>query len=115
MRKIKLLTKEVEALAARLGSQDGKGGDALVIAKLFHPMSNWTWLATEFEPETRNFFGFVVGFEMEWGSFSLDELESTVVRGLPMERDLSVRGKTTVRQELKFLGREYPEPMKVAS
>jgi hypothetical protein len=69
-------------------AQDGKGKDAIVHAKFFHCLSNWTWYATEYDPEERVFFGIVDGHSAEWGYFSLDEMESLVVHGLKMERDL---------------------------
>lgn len=34
------------------------------------------------------FFGYVIGFEGEWGYFSLKELTNVMVRGLTIERDL---------------------------
>jgi len=60
----------------------------MVWVKFFTPWSNWTWLATEYDPEQRLFFGFVIGDYPELGYFSLDELES--VRGpmgITIERD----------------------------
>ena len=86
---MKLMTKELEDRFAKTGSQEGAGLGATVIAKFFCPWNNWTWYATEFEPETQNFFGLVSGFEVELGYFNLEELES--VRGpggLRIERDL---------------------------
>lgn len=85
---MKLLTKELERRFAAVGRQEGKGDEAVVIAKYFHPMSSWTWYATEYSPEDRMFFGLVDGHEQEWGYFSLDELSTTRVRGLGIERDL---------------------------
>jgi len=93
-RKHKLLTKEMEKRFAQVGCQDGKGCQATVVAKFFNPYGVATWLATEYDPETRNFYGFVnlMGADLaEWGPFSLDELEQARVRiggvGLPLERD----------------------------
>lgn len=45
--------------------------------KFFTPDSGWTWYVTEGEEEDGDFrfFGFVVGFEKEWGYFVLSELE----------------------------------------
>ena len=61
---------------------------AQALVKFFTPDSNWTWYASEFNGDDI-FFGLVIGFEAEFGYFSLSELES--VRGplgLPIERDL---------------------------
>ena len=84
-----LMNTKLEKHFAEVGRQDDKRENALVIAKFFTPDSSWAWLATEYYPETREFFGLVIGFETELGYFSLDELES--VRGnlgLPIEREL---------------------------
>jgi len=97
---MKLLTKTLEKRFAKVGSQDGKGNEAIVIAKYFHPFSSWTWYATEYNVNERTFFGFVAGFEGELGYFSLDELESLRVKGLPMERDLYC-GEKTLAEHLK--------------
>lgn len=82
-----LLTKELEKKLPALYSQDGNP-EAKAVVKFFTPDSNWTWYASEYDPETRTFFGLVDGFKKELGYFTLDELES--VRGgfgLPVERD----------------------------
>lgn len=85
---MKLLTKKLEASLPPLYSQDGKGDEAVVYAKYFHCMSPLTWYATEYDPESRTFFGWVYNGDFsELGYFSLDELEQTKVRGVPMERD----------------------------
>ena len=88
---MKLLTKQLEKRFARIGSQEQEK-DPIVVAKFFNPVGSGEWYATEYDPETREFFGYVSIFgdgNDEWGPFSLDELES--VRGtfgLGIERDL---------------------------
>jgi len=99
-----LLTKALEARFASVGRQEEKRDEALVIAKFFTPDSSWTWFATEFDPEYREFFGLVVGFEAELGYFSLGELEASKgPLGLPIERDLHWTEKTVreVRADLE--------------
>lgn len=92
---MKLLTKELERRFAQLGSQDDKGDDAVVVCKFFTPDSGWTWWATEYLSEGREFFGLVQGFEVELGTFSLEELETaTGPLGLHIERDLWWKEKT---------------------
>ena len=62
--------------------------DKICQVKFFHPFSNMTWYATEYDPETGMFFGWVFnGQSSEWGNFSLAEMKSLKVRGLGMERD----------------------------
>ncbi|MAU01490.1 MAG: hypothetical protein CL608_30485 [Anaerolineaceae bacterium] len=85
------MTKALEERFAQVGRQETVK-DPLVIAKFFYPAGSGTWFATEFNPKRRLFFGFVSLFgdhNDEWGSFSLDELESFKGRfGLGIERDL---------------------------
>ena len=90
---MELLTAELRARLPALYSQDGNR-DPIVHLKFFTPDSNWTWFATEGseDEEDFRFFGYVIGFEEEWGYFVLSELES--VRGplgLAIERDLYFR------------------------
>ena len=88
---MKLLTKELLNRFAKVGRQEDVT-DPVVIAKFFNPTGAGTWLATEYDPDAKIFFGFVSIFgdhNDEWGYFSLDELESYVGRfGLGIERDL---------------------------
>ncbi len=88
---MKLLTKEIEELFAKIGNQENIK-DPLVIAKFFDPTSSWTWFATEYNPKDQIFFGMVHGFEKEMGYFSLDELQNVKCRfGLRLERDRGFR------------------------
>jgi hypothetical protein len=48
--------------------------DKLVRIWLKDPKSGWNWFGVEYDPKERIFFGYVEGFENEWGYFSLDEL-----------------------------------------
>lgn len=83
---MKLMTKDLEARFARVGSQEDKKGEAIVVAKFFSCRNGWTWYATEYDPVDRIFFGLVHGFEIEFGNFSMDEFES-VPGPLGIERD----------------------------
>lgn len=86
---MELLPKDVQDKLPPLYSQDGKGMGAIAQVKFFTPDSSWTWWATEYDTETRIFFGLVEGFERELGYFSLDELqEARGPLGLGIERDL---------------------------
>ena len=92
---MELLTKALEERFAQVGRQEALGEKALVIAKFFTPDGQWTWYATEYDPETREFFGLVDGFEAELGYFSLGELESARgPLGLAIERDLHWKERT---------------------
>ena len=87
---MELLTDELRAQLPALYAQE-KEKDPMVYAKFFTPWTGWTWFVTEGSQEGEDFifFGYVIGFEKEWGYFSLNELSS--VRGpggLTIERDL---------------------------
>ena len=88
---MKLLSAELRSQIPPLYSQEHlKLEEKTVHAKFFFPAGNWTWFVTEGEEEDGDFrmFGYVIGFEKEWGYFSLNELESVEVNGLTVERDL---------------------------
>lgn len=86
-----LLTKEIEARFAKVGSQEGSKNPT-VIAKFFNPCGSATWYATEYIPEEKMFFGYVNlfgGDDAEWGYFLLEELkEIRLPFGMGIERDL---------------------------
>src|SRR2546427_3866978 len=87
---MELLPEELRSRLPPLYSQEHLK-DPVVHLKFFTPDSNWTWFATEGSPEEDDFifFGYVIGFEKEWGYFSLSELASARgPMGLPIERDL---------------------------
>lgn len=88
---MKLLTKALLKRFSEVGSQE-ESADPLVIAKFFNPTGAGTWYATEYDPESKEFFGFVSIFgdhNDEWGYFSLTELENYKGKfGLGIERDL---------------------------
>jgi len=87
---MELLPAALRAALPPLYSQE-HNPDPTIQIKFFTPDSNWTWYVTEGQEEDGDFlfFGFVVGFEKEWGYFMLSELESASgPLGLPIERDL---------------------------
>jgi len=87
---MKLLTEELIQAFKKIGRQENKK-DPIVIAKFFNPMGQGTWFATEYNSKSKIFFGYVSIFgdhNDEWGSFSLEELESLKLPfGLGIERD----------------------------
>ena len=87
---MQLLTSELVKRFAKVGSQEDVH-DPLVIAKFFNPAGAGTWYATEYDSETKEFFGYVSIFgdwNDEWGSFALAELESyRGPLGVGIERD----------------------------
>jgi hypothetical protein len=91
---VKLLTKRLAKRFKEIGSQED-AQDPIIVAKFFYPAGAGTWYATEYDPSTRTFFGYVSIFgdwNDEWGSFSLEELQTFKGRfGLGIERDLYFR------------------------
>ncbi len=84
-----LMPAAIAAQMPALYGQEEQGENAIARVKLFTPWTNWTWYATEYDPEQRLCFGVVVGHERDLGYFSLAELEE--IRGpggLKIERDL---------------------------
>jgi len=84
---MRLLTKSIRSKLPELLKQDNKGDEAIAYVKYFAPWSNLSWFAIEFDGDD-TFFGMVSGDYIEYGSFSLPELES--IRGpcgLRVERD----------------------------
>ena len=69
----RLITGIIEARTPRLGDTDGQE-DPKVCAHFFCCLNGWDWWMTEYDPETREAFGFVQGFANEWGYFSLAEM-----------------------------------------
>jgi hypothetical protein len=95
---MKLMTKEIESLLPPLYSQDDNP-NAKAVVKYFTPDADWTWYASEYDSDAKQFFGLVDGFERELGYFNLEELEQLRgPLGLPVERDLYF--KPTLLSEL---------------
>jgi hypothetical protein len=79
-----------EKIPPLYSSERLSNADKRVVVKYFSPYSNWKWFAVEGEADGNDFifFGLVHGHCMEWGYFSLSELESCKRDGLPLiERD----------------------------
>ena len=103
---MELLTKALEKRFKEVGSQDSEK-DPIVIAKFFNASGQGTWFATEYYPKTKTLFGYVSIFgdeNDEWGSFSLEELESQQMAfGLGIERDLFCKEKKISEWEISSL------------
>ena len=82
---MKLLTKQLKGKFPRLyATEKTPPEEKVVIAKFFTPWTNWTWYAVEKDSDDTFF-----GLELEWGYFTLSELESIKGPfGLTIERDL---------------------------
>ena len=104
---MKLLTSELLRRFAKVGRQE-QVKDPIVVAKFFNPSGAGTWYATEYDAESRCFFGYVSLFgdhNDEWGSFSLEELENYRGRfGLGIERDRHFRERSISEIQPKAVG-----------
>jgi hypothetical protein len=94
---MKLLTKEIIAKLEKRGNGiENYKDDDPIIAKFFNPTGAGTWYVMEGEQQPNGdwfFFGFVDWMAKEWGSFSLNELESVKLPfGLGIERDINFKG-----------------------
>lgn len=89
---MELLPKELREELPKLYRQEGTE-NPVVYLKFFFPAADWTWFVTEGQAEGSDFifYGYVIGFESEWGYFSLRELEAVNVHHLTVERDLDFR------------------------
>jgi hypothetical protein len=83
-----LMTKEITEKAQAQWKDQGSMNQ-MVVAKFFDPAGSWSWYVMNQDPENPDYlWGIVKGIEVEVGSFSLSELESTRGRfGLGIERD----------------------------
>lgn len=74
---MELLPDELRAQLPPLYAQQSTTNPT-IYAKFFSPYINWTWFVAEGAAEEGDFifFGYVIGFEEEWGYFSLNELQS---------------------------------------
>ena len=91
---VELLPKDIREELPELHANEELGLAAQALVKFFTPDSSWSWYCSEFDGNDIC-FGLVIGFEPEFGYFSISELES--VRGplgLPIERDLHFKPKS---------------------
>jgi hypothetical protein len=115
---VKLITQEIEKKFEEypIGSQDGKGGKAEVIAKFFNPTGVGTWYITEGTKQDNGdyeMFGYChLGDDnfAEFGTVMLSELqELKLPLGLEIERDLYMPKGTDLIQALKRDGIVPPQ------
>lgn len=91
----RLLNEELKKALPKLREQEG-AKDPIVHAAFVFAASGWIWFVTEGEARGNDdflFFGYVVGFESEWGYFALSELEEVNVHGFRVERDFTFKPK----------------------
>lgn len=82
-----LMTKEMLERVPELYAQEEIAlADKEVHAAYIIPFrSNWTWYVTEYDRESGDAFGLVLGIEPEWGYFNLEELKELNAQRLILE------------------------------
>jgi len=86
---MKLLTAEIKKLPAIGATEEIDTCEKILKFKFFCPWNNWKWYPVEFDGKDE-FFGLVDGDFVEWGYFTLSEMESVKgLMGLKIERDLN--------------------------
>ena len=82
-----LMTKEMLERVPELYAQEEVFlADKEVHAAYIIPFrSNWTWYMTEYDRESGDAFGLVLGIEPEWGYFNLNELKELNAQRLVLE------------------------------
>ena len=99
---MKLLTKELLTKFEKQPKED-VGDDTKVIAHFFNPTGSGDWYAIEYDPQDKIFFGLAHITDAEFGTWSLEELESFKgTFGLGIERDLHFRPMTVRELKTKY-------------
>lgn len=82
-----LMTDEMlERVPELYAQEDVALADKEVHAAYIIPFrSNWTWYMTEYDRESGDAFGLVLGIESEWGYFNLEELKELNAQRLILE------------------------------
>lgn len=82
-----LMTDEMlERVPELYAQEDVALADKQVHAAYIIPFrSNWTWYMTEYDRESGDAFGLVLGIEPEWGYFNLEELKELNAQRLILE------------------------------
>ena len=82
-----LMTDEMlERVPELYAQEDVELADKEVHAAYIIPFrSNWTWYMTEYDRESGDAFGLVLGIEPEWGYFNLEELKELNAQRLILE------------------------------
>lgn len=69
-----LVDKELERTIPKLYDQENSEVKT-IYARFYHPSYNYEWYAMEYSVLQGLFYGLVEGHELEYGYFTLDELE----------------------------------------
>ena len=99
---MKLMTKPIELMLIKNHNNRYEPGyDPRPALKLFNPCGAATWLITEYDPESGNFYGLAdLGFGFpELGDVCKAEIEATRLPfGLKIERDMYFKANKTLAE-----------------
>lgn len=74
---MQLMNKELQVGLPKLyDTEDTPTDDMILRIRYYDINSTWEWYLIELEIETMTAFGYVRGFENEWGYFSLEEMQN---------------------------------------
>lgn len=74
------MIKDLLKNAAELYAQDGKGKEAVVYLVL-EGVNGWKWYITEYSKKDNLAFGYVQGYENEWGYIDIEEIQQNIDKG----------------------------------
>lgn len=74
------MIKDLLKNAAELYAQDGKGKKAVVYLVL-EGVNGWKWYITEYSKKDNLAFGYVQGYENEWGYIDIEEIQNNINKG----------------------------------
>lgn len=80
---MQLMTKELQVGLPKLyDTEKTKVGNKIVCIRYHEINSGWEWYLMEYNPDTKIAFGYVNGFDSEFGYFSIEEMEQidTIIR-----------------------------------
>jgi len=98
-----LMTKELEEVLPKLYATENIKLEEKILQVRYRSInSNWEWYLVEYDKDKKLAFGYIKGFENEWGYFSLKELEEINDECLSIIRD-----KTFQKIEFIELDNDY--------
>ena len=71
---MELITDE-ESYPALYETEEIKTDEKILQLRFYEVSSGWEWYLTEYDPIDKIAFGYVKGFENEWGYFSITEMQ----------------------------------------
>lgn len=82
------------------------GNKKCIVLDVYESFSGWYWYITQYFPNDPDIaFGFVQGFEEEWGNIYLPELKEQITKGFVWEvpkKNWAWTGRNTPMKELEY-------------